>query len=117
MDIQQVNIVAHVQARLATLRDQRRRYIELANKPYRESTEAENRELLELESVVDSVISIEAVEGLIAIIESVRRLSDVGNLFDGHDELNEFTHEANEKHLTVALGKIHRIVTGKETPE
>jgi deoxyadenosine/deoxycytidine kinase len=46
-------------------------------------------------------------------IEHVRRISDVGLLFDGADHLNEYTHEENEKHLTGALDKIHAIVTGK----
>lgn len=45
--------------------------------------------------------------------EHVRRISDVGLLFDGADHLNEYTHEDNEKHLTGALDKIHAIVTGK----
>jgi hypothetical protein len=46
-------------------------------------------------------------------IEHVRRLSDVGLLFDGNDHLNEYTHEENEKLLTSTLDKIQSIVTGK----
>lgn len=108
----QTNIVERIKAQLSTLEKQRARYIELANKPYKESTQAENIELMELERVVDSAISIEAVTSLLEIIEAVRGLSDIGELFDGHDELNEYTHEANEKHLTAALDKIHAIANG-----
>ncbi len=50
-------------------------------------------------------------------IDAIKQLSDVGLLFDGADHLNEFTHEANEKHITAALDRIHRIATGEENPE
>ncbi len=53
------------------------------------------------------------IASLEAQLEAVRRLSDVGDLFDGADHLNEYTHKENEKHLTSALDKIHAIVTGK----
>jgi hypothetical protein len=112
MDGIQGSIVERVKSRLSILKHQRARYIELANKPYKESTQAENIELLELERVVDSAISTEAVTRLIEIIEAVGMLSDVGRLFDGADHLNEHTHEANEKHLIAAMDKIHAITNG-----
>lgn len=45
-------------------------------------------------------------------IDAIKHSSDVSNLFDGADHLNEHTHEANEKHLTAALDKIHAIANG-----
>jgi hypothetical protein len=50
-------------------------------------------------------------------VDAIKKLSDIGLLFDGADHLNEYTHEANEKHLTGALDRIHRITTGEEAPE
>lgn len=50
-------------------------------------------------------------------VAAIKQLSDVGLLFDGADHLNEYTHEANEKHITAALDRIHRIATGEEEPE
>lgn len=40
-------------------------------------------------------------------LEDIHRSSDVGLLFDGHDELNEYTHEDNEKLVTDALDYIN----------
>ena len=50
-------------------------------------------------------------------LDTITELSDISNLFDGHDELNEHTHQANEKHLASILNRIHKIVTGEEAPE
>lgn len=47
------------------------------------------------------------------IIDAVIDLSNVGNIFDGCDHCNEFTHETNYKMLEAALDKIYAIVTGK----
>jgi hypothetical protein len=38
-------------------------------------------------------------------------------IFDGHDELNEFTHEGNEKLLEHTLNRINALATGKEEVE
>lgn len=38
-------------------------------------------------------------------------MSNVGNIFDGHDECNEYTHETNYKMVEAALDKIYAIVT------
>lgn len=46
-------------------------------------------------------------------LKIIARVSNIGELFDGHDELNEYTHEANEKHMEGALNKIYGISTGE----
>lgn len=43
--------------------------------------------------------------------DRIRELSDVGAIFDGHDECNEYTHEINYNLLEHAMDKIHAIVS------
>lgn len=43
--------------------------------------------------------------------DKIRELSDVGNIFDGCDHCNEYTHETNYKMLEAAMDKIYAIVT------
>lgn len=50
-------------------------------------------------------------------LAKIAELSDVGELFDGHDELNEFTFEENEKHVTKRLDRIHAIASGEVTAD
>jgi hypothetical protein len=45
--------------------------------------------------------------------DAIRNLSDVGLLFDGHDECNEDTHEENAKLMEAALDRIYELVSGK----
>lgn len=47
------------------------------------------------------------------IIEEIARIADVGNLFDGQDHLNEYTHKENEELLEGALDRIYAIAMGK----
>lgn len=42
--------------------------------------------------------------------DAIRNLSDVGLLFDGHDECNEDTHEENTKLMESALDRIYELV-------
>lgn len=44
-------------------------------------------------------------------LNEIANLSDVGQLFDGHDECNEHTHEENAKLMEHALDRIFEIVT------
>lgn len=53
------------------------------------------------------------VAPLLSMLDAISKSSDVGELFDGHDELNEDTHEANEQLLTGALDCINAITRGK----
>lgn len=46
---------------------------------------------------------------LVLALETIADISDVGLLFDGADHLNEYTHEANEKHVAAALDRINDI--------
>lgn len=46
------------------------------------------------------------------LLDAIRQLSDVGDLYDGADHLNEHTHAENEKLLNAALDKIYRIASG-----
>ena len=46
-----------------------------------------------------------------AIIETIRYLSDIGNLFDGHDELTEITYKANAELMESTLDRIYKIIT------
>lgn len=48
-------------------------------------------------------------------LAAIAELSDVGMMWDGHDELNEDTHEANEQHAIGLLDRIYAIATGAET--
>jgi hypothetical protein len=52
------------------------------------------------------------VRPLVNTLQEIRRRSDVGELFDGHDELNEDTHEGNEKLLTGALDRVNEMARG-----
>lgn len=52
------------------------------------------------------------VRPLVNTLTEIARRSDVGELFDGHDELNEDTHEANEKLVTGALDTVNEIARG-----
>jgi len=52
------------------------------------------------------------VRPLVNTLEEIARCSDVGELFDGHDELNEDTHEGNEKLVTGALDHVNEIARG-----
>jgi hypothetical protein len=50
------------------------------------------------------------IKELEAALSEIRYdLSDVGTLFDGHDELNEHTHEDNANHMERALDRINEI--------
>lgn len=49
--------------------------------------------------------------------DAIRNLSDVGALFDGCDELNEFTLEENNKKLEWALDQIYELVRNKPRPQ
>lgn len=62
--------LARIRARADWLEQQQARYIELANKPYHECTEAENREALELERWVDGGFTLTSVRTLLAIIDA-----------------------------------------------
>jgi hypothetical protein len=54
------------------------------------------------------------IERLKAQLESVRALSNVGELFDGMDECNEDTHEENYKVLEGAMDRIYELVTNPQ---
>lgn len=43
-------------------------------------------------------------------LELISQMSDVGVLFDGHDELNEFTHEENARLMEKTLDRI-KVIT------
>lgn len=43
------------------------------------------------------------------LAKRIYQLSDVGDLFDGHDELNEYTCEDNNKLMESALDQIHEL--------
>lgn len=45
--------------------------------------------------------------------DAIRALSNVGELFDGMDECNEYTHEANNKVMEAALDQIYELVSIK----
>jgi hypothetical protein len=47
---------------------------------------------------------------LVRFIWDIRNLSEVGNVFDGHDECNEITHDINEQLLTSTLDRINEDV-------
>jgi hypothetical protein len=65
------------------------------------------------QSVYQELIDLQ--DELSCLKDKIRELSDVGNLFDGNDHLNEFTHEENYKLLEGAMDRIYAIVTGKPT--
>lgn len=52
------------------------------------------------------------VRPLYNTLQEISRCSDVGELFDGHDELNEDTHEGNEKLVTGALDYVNELARG-----
>lgn len=45
--------------------------------------------------------------------DEIRKLSNIGELFDGMDECNEDTHEENYKVLEAALDRIYELVSIK----
>jgi len=52
------------------------------------------------------------VRPLFDTLQEISLKSDVGRLFEGCDELNEETHEANEQMLTSALDTVNAIARG-----
>lgn len=50
------------------------------------------------------------LDKVVELLVLVASLSDVGELFDGHDELNEDTHEENAQLMSSALDRINELV-------
>lgn len=58
----------------------------------------------------DIAALVKRVEELESALKTIAyNISDVGILFDGHDELNDHTHKANAQHMEGALDRINEI--------
>lgn len=110
-----------IRARADWLEQQQARYIELANKPYHECTEAENREALELERWVDGGFTLTSVRTLLAIIDAQQAVVAAAGEVDAlipatrHTDSDGYTYiwADGEGKLVAALNKLHGALKGQ----